>query len=273
MDRKLAVLGSPIAHSKSPAIHTAAYDVLGLPWTYERRDIKEHELEAFLAARGPEWLGFSVTMPLKEKAFDLSNARSQIAARTSVVNTLRRTDSGWEGTNTDVGGLLLALQQHSIDLSDTVVLGAGATAVSAVLAAQTGGATRIRVRARRIDAADHLARTLGVEAENLADPVSSNEIPTLVISTLPGTAGSRLSLDPRLTQAHLFDVAYDPSPSPLTSFWTSHGGQSTSGIDMLIFQAVLQIRWFLNGSTEMPLPREDSVVHAMRGAVAIGHSV
>lgn len=268
MNKNFAVLGSPISHSKSPAIHAAAYRRLGLDWNYGRFELTVSELEPFLRGRDETWRGFSVTMPLKEEAFRLVRTRTDIATRSGVVNTLIRDGRDWVGTNTDVDGLLMALQSKGCHLDDTLVLGSGATAVSAVLAAKRGGAQRVRVLARRLEAAEAIAGTHGCEAGHLNDPLGK-DLPTTVISTLPGAAGTTLSVDPALTEARLFDVAYDPWPSPLTLFWRQHGGTSDSGIDMLIFQALLQIRWFLHRDPEAALPDEAEVVAAMRAAARI----
>ena len=74
MTERAAVLGSPIAHSLSPALHTAGYRALGLDeWEYTRADVAEHELVEFVAGLGPEWRGLSLTRPLKEVAFEVAS--------------------------------------------------------------------------------------------------------------------------------------------------------------------------------------------------------
>lgn len=151
--RQLAVLGSPIKHSKSPLIHRAAYRVMGLDWEYRRVECVADELESFLTQLDDSWLGLSLTMPLKERAFQLAGSLDKVAQRSGVVNTLVRNDQGWFGANTDVQGLAMALNEHGCDLTHTVVFGSGATAISAILAASLNGATSIEVRARRPAAA------------------------------------------------------------------------------------------------------------------------
>lgn len=263
---KLAVLGSPISHSMSPTIHQAAYAELGLDWTYERFECTENELEPFLQTRTPEWIGFSCTMPLKEAAHRLSSRHDPVALESGVVNTLVREGESWFGANTDVGGLQMALEERALNLSQVVILGAGATAVSAILAARAGGAETIEVRARRPEAAQHLADQYGVAWGKLGESDGVN--PTTVISTLPGEAGHSLDLPESYPQAALFDVAYNPWPSPLTTYWAERGGEAYPGIDMLIFQAVLQIRLFLFHDIDATLDREGLVAQAMRQAAA-----
>lgn len=281
----LAVLGSPIAHSKSPAIHAAAYAEAGVDWDYGRFELQANELEGFLAAHS-DWRGFSLTMPLKEEAYRLAAVLDPVATESGVVNTLLRIASGvgeeprWAGFNTDVGGLAQAVQNAGLDASRTVVLGAGATAVSAVLAAGALGAERGIVLARRPEAASALADRYSevgddgprLEPAELADPALAEKLgrfaPTLVISTLPGPAGEQFELPDSLLEVPLFDVAYAPWPSPLAERWATAGGVSFPGTDMLVEQALLQVRIFLGGDPSIPLQREDQVLKAMRESIA-----
>ncbi|RKQ94461.1 shikimate dehydrogenase [Mycolicibacterium mucogenicum 261Sha1.1M5] len=268
---QLGVLGSPISHSKSPAIHTAAYGVLGLPWQYGRTELDAAGLEPFLAGLGPEWRGFSLTMPLKEEAARLAATVDPVAAASGVVNTLVRVAPGesgaaWAGFNTDVAGLARAIQNAGLDAGATVVLGAGATAVSAVLAARSLGAERIAIAARRPEAAQNLATRLGGGIDVLALGDAPGFAPSLVISTLPGHVSGDVAIADELLSVPLFDVAYDPWPSPLALRWDAAGAESHAGLDMLVEQALVQIRIFVNGDPDAPVADEDTVLAAMRAA-------
>lgn len=274
---RLAVLGSPIAHSKSPKIHAAAYRELGLDWQYEAIEREAEDLEGFLAGLGEQWRGFSLTMPLKEEAHRLASRCDAVASESGVVNTLVRESSAkgsrWVGYNTDVAGLAAALVGAAANVQETIVLGAGATAISAVLAARQLGAERITVLARRPEAAGALIARLSVTGEGpvlqAADIISASsavESATLVISTLPGTAGSAVELPAGIEAVPLFDVAYDPWPSPLATRWRSAGGTAESGIEMLVHQALVQVRIFVGGDPAATLPGEPAVLAAMRSA-------
>lgn len=285
---RLAVLGQPISHSKSPQIHAAVYEVLGLPWEYEAVELGEADLASFLESRGPEWRGFSLTMPLKEEARRIALVVDRVAEDSGVVNTLLRLTGSatgspqWAGFNTDVAGLAAAIARAELDVSRVAVLGAGATAVSAVLAARSLGSSSIVVAARRLEAAQALARRFsGVEGEADADPPcvsalaldaplrgANGDLPTLVISTLPGPAGVAAGLDTSTLGIPLFDVAYDPWPSPLALRWRDAGTEAHSGVDMLIEQALVQQRIFVNGDPDAALDDESSLLEAMRAAVA-----
>lgn len=282
----LAVLGSPIAHSKSPLIHAAAYRALGLAWSYGREDLRAEQLGGFLAAHTRGWRGFSLTMPLKEEARRLAAILDPVAAESGVVNTLLRLDSEaqpWAGFNTDVGGLAAAIRGAGLDVSRTIVIGSGATAVSAILALRSLAARCVEVVARNVDAvaalvarfdgtsepgAEHPLAVTGVSFAGLAERFGADHADeaTLVVSTLPGPAAGELVLPPAVTAIPLFDVAYDPWPSPLAVTWRACGGEAHTGIGMLVEQALLQVRVFVNGDPGIPLAGEERVLAAMRAA-------
>lgn len=265
---QLAVLGFPIAHSRSPRIHRAAYEVLGVPWRYSAVRCGVEGLAGFLASRGPEWLGLSLTMPLKEEAWRLADTLDPLARESGVVNTLRhRADGGWDGFNTDVAGLAAALLNDGLDASRTIVVGTGATAVSAVLAARQLGAAQIWVAGRNAAAATAIAERFDCTPTPLDDPGLARADATLVIATLPGPAGAAVALPSALHEVPLFDVAYEPWPSPLARRWSAAGGAAHPGTDMLVEQAIVQVRIFRDGAPGAKLPGEAEVRAAMRAAV------
>lgn len=254
----LAVLGSPIEHSKSPLIHAAAYQALGLDWDYGRYRVEASELEGFLNLRDSVWRGLSLTMPLKEAGFQLSVPSCPVASATGIVNTLLHTDSGWEGYNTDSYGIQQAVRMHSENTFEYIaLLGSGATAKSALHAArEIAPNAKIEIFARR-----------SVELDGLSSrPLESfyeSEIKGLTISTLPGSA-----IHPSLTvadEAVILDVAYSPWPSKLAAAWSA--GNRISGIEMLLWQALIQVRIFYQGDGSVPLPNELEVFQAMRASV------
>ncbi|MFZ0834191.1 MAG: shikimate dehydrogenase, partial [Mycobacterium sp.] len=128
---KAGVLGSPIAHSKSPPLHLAAYRALGLTdWTYERIECTAEQLPSLVRSFGPEWVGVSVTMPDKFAALAFADERTHRAELVGSANTLLHTAHGWRADNTDVDGVVGAL--GSVD-GGLVVLGSGGTARAAVV--------------------------------------------------------------------------------------------------------------------------------------------
>jgi len=274
-ERRLAVLGSPIAHSKSPALHHAAYRVLGLDWSYEAVDVDGARLPGFLSGLDRTWRGLSLTMPLKQDVIPLVADIDRIAQLTGAVNTLLLTDDGARhGFNTDVGGLVRAIREAGcLEIASGAIIGAGATAASALVAMHELGAQRVTIFARppsRAAGLVELGRALALEVlvETL-DALATAGAADLVVSTVPG--GTALPHEASValrTSAPLFDVAYDPWPSRLAGSWSAEGGQVIHGIGMLLHQAVLQVRIFVGGDPEVPLSREDEVLAAMRAAVA-----
>ena len=266
---RLAVWGDPIAHSKSPDLHAAAYRVLGLDWEYGRRRVTADAFSGVLDELDESWRGLSLTMPLKEEAFRTAATRDRHATLTGAVNTLLLGD-GPAGFNTDVGGIVDALAEAGITEVERVrILGAGATAASALVAATEIGATRIEVRARRPERAAGLVALgdrLGIRVSADSLHSTSRAVP-LTIATLPSGTALPVATTAPLAAAGgaLFDAAYAPWPSALAAGWGD--GPTISGLGMLLHQAVRQIRIFLHGDPSTALPDEQAVVAAMRAAL------
>lgn len=268
--RRLAVWGDPIAHSKSPQLHAAAYEVLGLDWEYSRRQVGEADFDAAVGALDGSWRGLSLTMPLKERARRAADSLDAHADLTGAVNTLLLGDTV-RGYNTDVGGIVDALSDEGLARVDSVrILGAGATAASALVAAREMGAGRVDIRARRPERAASLVALgtrLGVEVSAQDFPAPADAV-DLTIATLPGGATVAPDAIAEIGEAGgtLFDVAYSPWPSELAMTWT--GGPAVSGLGMLLHQAVRQIRVFRDGDPSRRLPDEDAVMAAMRAVLS-----
>jgi len=114
--RRLAVLGQPVAHSKSPALHGAAYDVLGLPWSYDAIELPADALAGFLATLDDEWRGLSLTMPHKQVVLPLLDSCEPLVALTGAANSvLFDADGMRRGYNTDVAGIVSTLPGGAAD--------------------------------------------------------------------------------------------------------------------------------------------------------------
>ncbi|MFK4541783.1 shikimate dehydrogenase [Streptomyces tendae] len=257
--RRAAVLGSPIAHSLSPALHRAAYAELGLAdWTYDRFDVDEAALPGFLEGLGPEWAGLSLTMPLKRAVIPLLDEVSETAASVDAVNTVVLTDDGRRtGDNTDIPGIVAALREHGIEKAESAaILGAGATASSALAALARICTGQIAVYVRSAARADEMrgwAQRLDVDVriEDWADAEEALRAP-LVVATTPAGATDALAAAVPEMPTTLFDVLYDPWPTALAARWSAHGGAVVSGLDLLLHQAVLQVEQ-MTGRVPAPL--------------------
>jgi shikimate dehydrogenase len=265
---RLAVWGDPIAHSKSLDLHTAAYRALGLDWAYGRRQVSAADFAPALAQLDGTWRGLSLTMPLKEEAFRAAATRDRHAELTGAVNTLLLGERR-AGFNTDVGGIVDALAEaHTTEVEHVRILGAGATAASALVAASEIGAVQADVRARRpgpAAALTALGERLGVVVEVRAFDAPAPAV-DLTIATLPSGSALRVLVAAALAAngGALFDAAYAPWPSALAVTW---GGPAISGLGMLLHQAVRQIRIFRHGDPTIALPDEDTVITAMRASL------
>lgn len=282
--RVLAVLGAPISHSKSPLLHCAAYAALGLPWEYDAIETASDALPGFLRSRGAAWRGLSLTMPLKRTVLPLLDVMDSTAELTGGANTVLFDDRTGartiRGFNTDVYGIVEAFRGAGKDHLETVqLLGSGATAASALLAVSKLGAKQVLVSARtpaRAGALRALGETLGMRLEvSGLDAVRNGAVqggtaPDAIISTIPGGADRTVSFrDETMRGSMLFEVAYDPWPTPLAASWLAAGGRVVHGLEMLLHQAVGQVRVFVGGDPEVPLPNESVVVGAMRHSIAL----
>jgi shikimate dehydrogenase len=257
--RRAAVLGRPIAHSLSPVLHGAAYEALGLSWTFTAVDVGEGELARFLASCGREWVGFACTMPLKREALSSASAASPRATAVGAANTLLHLpDGGWSADNTDVAGIIAALCECGVRPATATVLGAGGTAQAAVVALAELGLARCTVQVRdvtRTAAVSAAAQRAGIDVEvgALGDPPGE-----LVISTLPPGAADPLAAREWSVESAVLDVVYTPWPTPLAAAVAAAGGTVVSGALMLLYQAASQVRLM----TGRPAP-----VEVMRAAL------
>jgi shikimate-5-dehydrogenase len=247
--RRAAVLGSPIRHSLSPTLHTAAYVALDLTgWGYEAVECDEAALPAFVDRLGPEWAGLSLTMPLKRVALTVADEVSALASAVGAANTLVLGGSGdpSRAENTDVAGILAALREAGVDrVSAAVILGAGGTAQAALAALRELGETAPTVLVR------DPARTaeLRAAADRLGvHPMISGGLPDVrlpeaevVISTLPPGAADTLGGQQWATRPVVLDVVYTPWPTALAASAIGAGCQTISGLAVLLYQAVAQV--------------------------------
>jgi shikimate dehydrogenase len=270
---RLEVWGDPIAHSRSPQLHAAAYAVLGLDWTYGRRRVPEPALDAELAALTPAWRGLSLTMPLKGAAHRAAAWRDQPAELTGAVNTLLLAAGGPKGFNTDIGGIVGALRERHIDgVTRGRIVGAGATALSALVALGELGAERVEIVARREAAVRPLAdlgAALGIDVQAVSfDRVEHPAVP-VTIATLPGDAAVPDAAADALAAngGLLLDVVYGHWPTALAQAWVRADGTTVSGFGMLLHQALLQVRIFVTGEPDAAVDGETAVLAAMRLAL------
>jgi shikimate dehydrogenase len=268
---RCAVLGDPIDHSLSPVLHRAAYAELGLDWTYDAVRVAAGELAAFVDGLGAEWRGLSLTMPLKREVVPLLTSRDTWTELSGAANTLLLDgEGGRHGLNTDVAGAEAALAEATTGpVRRAVVLGGGATATSVLLALAERGlehatvAVRDPARALEVVAAvSHHPRPPEIAVVKLAelDAVSAD----VVVSTVPAEAQTGDVLSAVSGVPLVFDVLYDPWPTPLASAASADGRPLVGGLDLLLWQAVDQVR-AMTGRFDVPV---DTMRRAGEAALA-----
>lgn len=280
-----AVLGHPVHHSLSPVMHRAAYAVLGEELSYTLADVEEDDFATAVAPalQDPRWRGFSVTMPLKSVACRQADRLTGFAQVVGVINTLVPIGAGQErhilGHNTDVSGIvnaLVAAQPHLPERPRAAILGGGGTATAATAALHILGADNMTVFVRnpkRTERVASVADRLGTTLEWApleAAPARMGEF-DVIVSTLPARAfddyASSISGD--LTGLALLDVSYDPWPSGLAVAAQDRGAAAVSGRDMLLYQAVDQIKLFTGRLLSEELPHQMEVLRAMADAAGV----
>lgn len=256
-----AVLGQPISHSLSPVLHNAGYIALGLDHDYVAIEMSEPELAQFVDELNDEWMGVSLTMPLKVAALQIAEHVAPVAQLTGSVNTLVNARS-LVGYNTDVYGIVQAITETGVEKAQTcTILGSGATARSAIAASYEMGIHSISLLGRNSQAiaqCDAIAHELGITFTAISAQESHWLESDVVINTTPkGVADEYI---PAVTQVNgvLLDVVYDPWPTKLALAWEQAGGTTCPGYLMLLHQACAQFELF----TGHPAP-----ITAMRTAL------
>lgn len=249
---RCAVLGRPVAHSLSPAMHRAAYAELGLEgWTYEAVEVGDDGLPDFLEGLDGSWRGLSLTMPLKRRAVPLVDSLDDWASVSGAVNTVLLTERRRLGFNTDVPGAMAAiLEQVHEPIRDVVVVGGGATATSTLLAAVELGCSRARLLVRDPARAEETVRQVSthrrapsVSVDVLDTAVAAGDLQAdLLVSTVPVSAQTPALLAAAAEVPAVFDVVYDPWPTPLCLAAQESGRPCVTGLDLLAQQAVLQLQ-------------------------------
>jgi len=253
---KAAVLGSPIAHSLSLVLHTAAYRALALDWTYTAVECDEAGLPAVLAR--PGWAGLSLTMPLKRAVLPLLDRTEPLAVEVGGANTVVFERGERHGYNTDVPGMVAALAEAGVTApARATILGAGATACAALAALRETGLTSAVVLVRHQARAGGLLAAAGRLGMAVALRPFGTEVRDggLLISTVPAGAAdfyAERARNPRLGSSAVLDVVYHPWPTPLAQAATRSGVIVVSGFDLLLHQAARQVE-LMTGIKPAPL--------------------
>ncbi len=252
---RLAVIGFPVAHSRSPAMQNAALAALGLgdEWSYEAIEVAPAQFDERTRALGEQgFAGANVTIPHKEAALALADTASEAAIEIGAANTLSFTDAGIRAENTDAPGLLAALAEDPAGRR-ALVLGAGGAARAAAWALRSAGA-EVAVWNRTPERAQALARDLGVEAVG-EGAVRLHDLDVLVNATSVGMEGAKtaaqsgkqlkqlgLDADGISERLVVVDLAYGPDETELASAARARGARVVDGVEVLVHQGAASLR-------------------------------
>ena len=257
MTIKAGVMGWPVDHSRSPALHGFWLKTYGIDGTYERLPVKPEDLAAALRAL-PEkgFAGVNLTVPHKEAAMSVVDEISPEAKRIGAVNTIFvAADGRLKATNTDAYGFITSLKtsapQFDAKSGPAVVLGAGGAARAVCVALQDAGVPEVCIINRTTARADTLARDLGGKLTVAAWSERSTRLKTaslLVNTTTQGMQGQsplELDLETLSPRATVTDIVYTPLETPLLAAARARGNIVVDGLGMLLYQAQLGFEsWF-----------------------------
>jgi shikimate dehydrogenase len=244
--RRLAVIGHPVAHSRSPAMHNAAFAELGMDgeWSYEAIDAAPDEFERVVRSlEGEGFVGANVTVPHKAAALAVAETIAETAREIGAANTLSFEGGDIRADNTDGGGLLAALPASPAG-KRALVLGAGGAGRAAVWALLREGA-EVDVWNRTALRAEHLCEDLG--GRPVIEP-AADDYRLIVNSTSVGLRGEdpfeHLPLRPEALSPErtVVDLVYGSEPSPLLAAAKEEGAETVDGIEVLVRQGALSFR-------------------------------
>jgi 3-dehydroquinate dehydratase/shikimate dehydrogenase len=258
------VVGRPVAHSLSPAMHNAAFHAAQMDAVY--LPLAAADFADFLQfADAMELVGASVTAPFKVDAFEHAAESDPVSRRIQSVNTLRRDGARWIGSNTDVAGFLAPLERiTTLRGKRTTVLGAGGAARAVAEGLTTAGSI-VSIAARRADQATRVAHLTG--AHVAAWPPAPGSWDVLVNATPVGTyphVNDTPLPDPVFDGELVYDLVYNPTQTRLLRDAHAAGCRTLGGLDMLVAQAQRQFEWWTGTR-----PSERTLREAALGALAL----
>jgi shikimate dehydrogenase len=244
--RRLAVIGHPVAHSRSPAMQNAALAELGLAgeWRYEAVDVAPEVFEQKVRAMpGEDFAGANVTVPHKEAALRVADAPTEVAREIGAANTLTFLGGEIRAHNTDADGFLAALPEAPRG-KRALVLGAGGAARAVVWALEREGA-EVSVWNRTAERARQLCAELGGAPVEVPDQAGYG----LIVNTSAAGLGGEdpfqylpLAAEAFATGQTVVDMVYGERPSPLLATAAEAGARTVDGLEVLVQQGALSLQ-------------------------------
>ena len=262
----IALIGNPVSHSLSPIMQNAALQYLGLDLIYIAIPCRDEDLELVLnSLKKINCKGLNITIPYKEKVFDLCSEISPIAKKLKAINTLKlNSEREWSATNTDVEGFVYPLKTLNLTNKQAIVLGSGGAARSVIQGLINLNSSTISVVSRNKSSLNELIKDFGNQikiqgflhndnrAQNLIEEAG------LIINTTPvgmKTATHEENILPYgetfwrslNSKTIVYDLIYNPAPTPLLKFSAKKGCMTIDGLQMLVAQGMKSLSFWTNG--------------------------
>jgi len=274
--RLCGVIGNPVAHTMSPAIHNTVAHEMGHNLVYTAFHVESGKLEAAVkGAHALNILGINVTVPYKSDVIPFLVGIDPLAEKIGAVNTLVRTEGGYKGYNTDMPGLYRAMQEDGVKLAgeELLILGAGGVARAVAMMAATYGVTSITILNRTVE-----------KAESIAEEIREN-FPLVTIAAMPlqdyrklprekyvTIQATNVGMYPRVDEVLLadsafykkvkvgYDLVFNPATTRFMECVREAGAPAYGGLKMLLYQGIIAYELW-NGDSGCRVP-EDVVRHA-----------
>lgn len=243
------IIGRPVSHSLSPVVQNAFFKALGINGVYAAFDVEGSIKKAVEGAYALGIRGFNVTHPYKKDVMPLLSEIDEFALRIEAVNTLKYTENGYAGYNTDVYGLIRAFEKHDISFENcsALILGAGGGASACAFAAALHGAKRIYIANRTNYNSELLATRIkkyyNIEAESISyDEMDKLDGSYFILQATTVGMGSDSSpvkdINVLKKSCGIMDIIYSPAKTKILREAENLGLIAVNGLDMLVFQAV-----------------------------------
>jgi len=262
----IALIGNPVSHSLSPIMQNAAFKYLGLDLIYIAIPCKDEDLELVLnSLKKINCKGLNITIPHKEKVFDLCSEISPIANKLKAINTLKlNSEKEWSATNTDVEGFIYPLKTLSLTKRQSIVLGSGGAARSVIQGLINLNFSKISVVSRNKSSLDELIKNFDnqIQLQGLLNRDAQAQIlireADLIVNTTPAgmkTTKYENNVMPYSeafwrslnSQTIVYDLIYNPAPTTLLKFSANKGCMTIDGLEMLVAQGIKSLSFWTDG--------------------------
>jgi len=262
----IALIGNPVSHSLSPIMQNAAFQYLGLDLIYIAIPCKNEDLELVLnSLKKINCKGLNITIPYKEKVFNLCSEISPIASKLKAINTLKlNSENEWSATNTDLEGFIYPLKNLNLAKKKSIVLGSGGAARSIIQGLINLNLSKISVVSRNKSSLDELIKNFDnqIQLQGILNNDDQAQIliqeADLIVNTTPvgmKTTKYENNLLPYgeafwrslKSQTIVYDLIYNPAPTPLLKFSAKKGCMTIDGLEMLVAQGIKSLSFWTDG--------------------------